>query len=208
MKIGIDFDNTIIDYGDLFHKYAVQKFNMPSTITHDKNAVKRYFISLPDGNTMWTELQGIIYGERILEATMFEGLDHFLRRCKNEGVKVSIISHKSEYPALGPKNNLRHAAKKWLQLNGFFDKASYGLTDASVFFESTLYFKVMRIGIENCTFFIDDLKDIFDETDFPSEVTKILFSQEKISIPNVCICNSWKSIENLIFHNVFKQEKT
>ena len=207
MKIGIDFDNTIIDYGDLFHKYAIQKYSMPSSVPHDKNAVKSYCLSQPDGNAVWTELQGIIYGERILEATMFEGLDHFLRRCKHEGVAVSIISHKSEYPALGPKNNLRLAAKKWLQLNGFFDKSSYGLTDASVFFESTIYFKVMRIGIENCTFFIDDLKDIFDEADFPSEVTKILFSQESISIPNLYICNNWKSIENLIFHNVNKQEK-
>lgn len=207
MKIGIDFDNTIIDYGDLFHKYAVQKFNMPSTVPHDKNSVKNHFISLPDGNTMWTELQGIIYGERILEASVFEGLDHFLRHCKSEGVDISIISHKSEYPALGPKNNLRVAAKKWLQLNGFFDKSAYGLTEASVFFESTIYFKVMRIGIENCTFFIDDLKDIFDETDFPSEVIKVLFSQDKISMPNGYICNSWKSIENLIFHNVNKQER-
>lgn len=208
MKIGIDFDNTIIDYGDLFHKYAMQKFNMPSSVPHDKNAVKSYFISLHDGNTMWTELQGIIYGERILEATMFEGLDHFLRHCKKEGVSVSIISHKSEYPALGPKNNLRLAAKKWLQLNGFFDKSCYGLTEASVFFESTIYFKVMRIGMENCTFFVDDLKDIFDETDFPSEVTKILLSQENVSYPNIYICNNWKSIGNLIFHNVNKQEKT
>jgi hypothetical protein len=208
MKIGIDFDNTIIDYGDLFHKYAVQKFNMPTSVIHDKNSVKSYFISLPDGNTMWTELQGIIYGERILEATMFDGLDHFLRHSKKEGVSVSIISHKSEFPALGPKNNLRDAAKRWLQLNGFFDKSCYGLTEASVFFESTIYFKIMRIGIENCMFFIDDLNDIFKQTDFPSEVTKILFSQEKNSIPGLYICNSWKSIEHLIFHNANKQGKT
>jgi UDP-glucose 4-epimerase len=103
--------------------------------------------------------------------------------------------------------SLRLAAQKWLQLNVFFDKSSYGLTEASVFFGSTIYFKVIRIGIECCTFFIDDLKNVLYETDVPSKVTKIHFSQEMISIPNVYICNNWKSIENLIFHNVFKQEK-
>jgi len=199
MKIGIDFDNTIINYGNTFKKYAMEHFGMPAGIKTEKQSIRTWFWSLPNGNTPWTELQGIVYGEKILEATLFDGLDHFLRRCKDEQIAVSIISHKSEFAALGPKINLRDAAMKWLELNGFFDKSGYALSTTSVFFESTRYFKVMRIGTENCSVFIDDLQDVFEEPSFPATTRKILFSSDHSTINNVTVCPSWKQIEHLVF---------
>jgi hypothetical protein len=198
MKIGIDFDNTIINYGQLFHKYAINRFGMPPGTEPDKNAIRSYFWSLPEGNTLWTELQGIVYGEKILEANPAEGLFHFLSLCKKTEITVCIISHKSEYPALGPRINLRDAALEWLTANKFFDNALFTLPRSSVFFESTRTFKVMRIGTEKCTVFIDDLPEIFEDIHFPADVVKVLYSQEPCSTKDVIACEDWALIEDLI----------
>jgi len=201
MKIGIDFDNTIIDYGKVFHKYAVEYFGLPSTITAEKQTIRSYLWSLPDGNTKWTELQGIVYGDKIQDAAPFDGLDHFLRHCKALQIDICIISHKSVYPSLGPKVNLHDAASGWLDKSGFFNPHAYGLSKSSVFFESTRLFKVMRIGTEKCSVFIDDLTDVFEEKSFPQNVQKILFSHEHSTLDNIVVCGNWNTIENFIFNN-------
>lgn len=198
MKIGIDFDNTIINYGHLFHKYAIERFGMPPGTKPDKNAIRSYFWSIPEGNTLWTELQGIVYGEKILEAVAAEGLYQFLSLCKEAAIAVCVISHKSEFPALGPRINLRDAALKWLNDNNFFDNPLFTLSRSSVFFESTRTFKVMRIGTEKCTIFIDDLPEVFEDVHFPGDVVKVLYSQESCSTKDVIACENWKLIEDLI----------
>ena len=200
MKIGIDFDNTIINYGQLFHKYAIERFGMPQETKPDKSAIRSYFWSLPEGNAKWTELQGIIYGEKILEAVPAEGIYRFLSLCKDRDIAVCIISHKSEFPALGPEVNLRDAALEWLTANDFFNESHYALPRSSVFFESTRKLKVMRIGQEKCAVFIDDLPEVFEEDIFPVDVIKILYSQIEHSNAkaNVIVCEDWKLIENLI----------
>lgn len=204
MKIGIDFDNTIINYGQLFHKYAIERFGMPPGTAPDKNAIRSYFWSLPEGNTQWTELQGIVYGEKILEACPAEGLCQFLSLCSEKDITVCVISHKSEFPALGPRLNLRDAALKWLTVNNFFDNSFIALPRSSVFFESTRNFKVMRIGIEKCSVFIDDLPEVFEEAHFPADVVKILYSHEPCKTEDVTACEDWKLIEKLIDQKIKK----
>lgn len=194
MKIGIDFDNTIIDYGDLFYKCAIDMFGMPSQIIAEKSAIRSYFWSLPDGNTLWTELQGIVYGEKILEAIQPPGLDEFLNFCNEHQIPWCIISHKSEFPAIGTKVKLRDAAFEWLTVNGFFSSLGYGLKRSSVFFETTKNSKIMRIKNENCTLFIDDLPDIFTDVNFPANTIKFLYTKDHFTSTNMIICKDWKSI--------------
>jgi hypothetical protein len=201
MKIGIDFDNTIIDYGQLFHKYAVDRFGMPPSIGAEKTSVKAYFLSLPNGNTPWTELQGIVYGEKILEATLYNDCGDFLLYCKDKSIPVCVISHKSEFPALGPRINLRTAAIDWLAKNGFFDQTCFALEKSSVFFEPTRLSKLSRIASQECTIFIDDLPEIFEDKDFPQNVRKILFSSENVASNNVSLFDNWNAIKNFIFNH-------
>ena len=42
-RIGIDFDNTIIIYDDVFYHCAIEFFNMPRYILADKPSVRDYF---------------------------------------------------------------------------------------------------------------------------------------------------------------------
>src|SRR5580704_16283547 len=121
-SIGLDFDNTVVIYDRLLHTCAVEHFGMPREVPAGKKAIRSWFWSQPDGNTPWTELQGIMYGTRIGEAEVAPGLEDLLLACARDRVRVGIVSHKTEFPALGPRVSLRRAAMDFLDARGFFSR--------------------------------------------------------------------------------------
>ena len=64
MIIGIDFDNTIIKYDNLFYEIALEKKLIPKTLQKNKEEVKNFFINNNIEN-QWTMLQGEVYGSKI-----------------------------------------------------------------------------------------------------------------------------------------------
>ena len=115
MHIGVDFDNTIVSYDELFHRAAVDSGLIPSSLPHRKVSVRSHLRSQPDGENQWIRLQSVVYGSRIMEATLCEGFDLFATHCRNQGIRMSVISHKLQYPALGPRIDLREAAIRWMR---------------------------------------------------------------------------------------------
>ena len=65
MHIGIDFDNTIITYDNLFHKYALKLQLINESVAKNKQVIRDTIRKLPNGNDRWTELQGLVYGKYI-----------------------------------------------------------------------------------------------------------------------------------------------
>ena len=63
-KIGIDFDNTIISYANIFYQVCYKKNLVPRNIKRDKENIKRYVVN-QNGEKAWTLLQGEIYGKYI-----------------------------------------------------------------------------------------------------------------------------------------------
>lgn len=114
-------------------------------------------------------------------ARPYVGVLDFFHQCTLLKIPVCIISHKTKVPYLGPSYDLHLAASKWLQKTD--------LSHVPAFFEPTLKSKLERIRKENCTMFIDDLPELFNEKEFPENVTKVLFD------PQV---NSWSEINNLL----------
>jgi hypothetical protein len=197
-SIGLDFDNTVVIYDRLMHRCAVELYGMPPSVTAGKKAIRSWFWSQPDGNTPWTELQGIIYGTRIGEADVAPGLEELLVACARAGVKVGIVSHKTEFPALGPRVSLRQAARDFLEARGFFTRL--GLAREDVFFEGTLEEKVQRVGRQGHTAFVDDLPDVFLHPKFPNDVKRILYDPAKAHepIPGVHPGRTWAEIGDLL----------
>ena len=108
MRIGIDFDNTIVEYGDIFMKQACRLGWIKGGEKRTKQHVRDLIRKLPDGEMKWKKLQGLVYGKRIIDANPFEGVMKFVHRCRSEHVDVFIISHKTEYAeAVEEKVNLR-----------------------------------------------------------------------------------------------------
>jgi hypothetical protein len=176
-RIGIDFDNTIISYDAVFLSAAIERGLAAGDFTGGKRAVRDAIRLLPDGETCWQRLQGYVYGQGIAGATMFDGLEDFLRRCRRGGHGVMIVSHKTEYGHFDPARvNLREAALGWMRDRGFFAEDGFAIRREDVHFEASRAEKLRRIRILGCTHFIDDLREVLDDPDFPPGVERFLFS--------------------------------
>jgi hypothetical protein len=174
MRIGVDFDNTIVCYDALFQRVARETGAVPEEIPANKSEVRNH-LRRTGREELWTELQGLVYGPRIIEATPYPGVKDFFMACRKAARPVRIISHKTRHPFLGVRHDLHAAALRWLEKHEFFDPEGIGLTRDDVFLELTKEAKLERIAQTGCTHFIDDLPEFLGETGFPPRVERILF---------------------------------
>ena len=73
IRVGIDFDNTIVDYDDVFLTAARARGFVGEGFQGGKDVVREALRLQPDGENAWRSLQGDVYGKRIMDAT--HGLD-------------------------------------------------------------------------------------------------------------------------------------
>jgi hypothetical protein len=196
MRIGIDFDNTIVCYDELFHRVALERGLIPASLPVNKGCVRDY-LRETGREDVWTAMQGDVYGARMLEATAFPGACEFFTRAARENLDICIVSHKTRHPYLGPKYDLHQAATAWLERQGFFDANQIGLDRGRVFFELTKQGKLERIAATGCTHFVDDLPELLAEPAFPRGVARVLFDPTGTAEadPEVYRVRSWKEIE-------------
>ncbi len=199
MLVGVDFDNTIVCYDGLFHRIAVEKGLVPAGVPMTKEAVRDYLRRVGREDD-WTALQGLAYGPGMRDAAPFPGVCDFFTRCRQRGVAVRIISHRTRRPFLGPPYNLHQAAHDWLAVHGFCGPGPIGLTRAQVHLELTKADKLKRIALAGCDWFIDDLPEFLGEPAFPPAVGRIHFQPAGPSVddPRWRRAASWLEIEDLL----------
>lgn len=203
MLIGVDFDNTIVCYDEVFYQAAVEKGLIPEDVSINKGSVRDYLRAWGKEEA-WTELQGVVYGVYIQYAPPFPGVTEFFKRCREHDIRIYIISHKTRYPFLGKTYDLHDAAHRWLQQNGFYDSEITGLNREQVYFELTKKEKIDRIAAVGCNYFIDDLPEFLKEPEFPEGVARILFDPNN-HYPvnnNFLRTTSWKEIEKIILKEI------
>jgi hypothetical protein len=200
LRIGLDFDNTIITYDAVFLATARKWALVGADFIGGKQAIRDAIRLLPDGELSWQKLQGQVYGKGLAQAEMVEGVDAFLRRCRASNVPVTIVSHKTEFGHHDPDRiNLRDAARAWMSEHGFFQTGGYGIAPDAVYFESTRQDKIARIAQVGCSHFIDDLEEVLCDPTFPSEVERILFSDVAPASGLCIVCPTWRQIEERVF---------
>jgi hypothetical protein len=200
LRIGIDFDNTIITYDDVFRAAAEAGKLIAPGFSGNKQAVRDAIRLLPDGELAWQRLQGQVYGKGIGGAAVVTGVTTFLRRCRAEGSTVVVVSHKTEYGHFDPDRvNLRKAALNWMAGQGLLG-GDRGIALADVYFESTRAEKLARIAALALTHFIDDLEEVLSDPDFPPDVERILFADGvQPASPSYVRCSTWRDIERQVF---------
>lgn len=202
MRIGIDFDNTIVNY-DLLFQYLAKKYNLvDNNWKGRKKELRKLLVSKKNGVFLWKKLQGKAYGKYMNLAVTNKGIENFLNRTNYLNNQIFIISHKTKYGHYDKeKKLLRVEAIKWLQKNKFFDKKSIGIKRNNVYFEPTINKKIQRINNLNLDFFIDDLELILDHSKFNTETKKILFSlDQKNKIKKKYLTfNNWRDISYFIY---------
>jgi hypothetical protein len=199
MRIGIDFDNTIVSYDALFHQVALEKQLISSSLPKSKLAVRDY-LRESNKEDLWTLMQGEVYGSRMDDAIAYPGFFKFAKQAQECGHQIFIISHKTRHPFAGPKYDLHQAAKDWV--NKFMTLNDISLNEnTDAFFEITKEDKISRIFQLNCDIFIDDLPEILTMQGFPDNTQKILFDFEgthSINHSQFTSANSWQHIQDLI----------
>ena len=174
MNIGLDFDNTIVCYDEVFHLAALDVGLISPDLPKVKNLVRDH-LRANDQETEWTSLQGAVYGARMSEAIAFPGVQAFIATAIQKGHRISIVSHKTAYTVQGPKYDLHSAARRWLESNGFYQ---LGLSEENIYFELTREEKVKRIRSLACEAFVDDLPEVLEA--LSADIRRILFDPNDI----------------------------
>src|SRR5579872_4597470 len=193
MRMGFDFDNTIVNYDKIFHTVAKEQGLIPIDLPKNKTAVRDYLRSI-DKENCWTEMQGYVYGARMSEAEAYPGALRFIRLAKEAGHTLAIVSHKTKYNYLGEKYDLHQAARAWIK-QYLCDEEQLFIPEQQIYFELTKEEKLARIASFGCDIFIDDLPEILLALQFPSKTQRILFDpqnhhQDK-ALEEIQIVSSW-----------------
>jgi hypothetical protein len=176
--IGLDLDNTIIDYERAFAPVAEDTGLIPrGTGVASKEEIKALLRGTA-GEEAWMRLQGQIYGRYIERATLYPGVADFIFAVISQGARVVIVSHKTRFGHFdAARIDLHEAALGWLDRRGFFTRE--GLDRRDVYFEETRSGKLARIAQIGCDTFVDDLPEIFHDPGFPKTVGKLWFAGDR-----------------------------
>ena len=112
MLIGVDLDNTIINYESVFKHILNETVSIKDSY---KQTLKKKLQSV-SLNT-WTKIQGEVYGKYIYKAKLSNNFQNFLDFTKKNSLKVIIVSHKTKFPIIGKRINLHNTALNFLNNN-------------------------------------------------------------------------------------------
>lgn len=191
MRIGVDFDNTIVCYDGVFYKTAIDLGWIPKDTGQSKKDVKQFFL---DTNTepKWTELQGIVYGDTIKDASIFPGLKEVISQWRELRHDIFLVSHKTQYPIIGEKLNFHDAANSWLH-----KQEVHSLFDA-IYFCPQKDKKLAKISELQLDWFIDDLPSILEHELFPERTQRCLFEPQG-SVGKLYPCAmSWLEVGQIV----------
>ena len=200
--IGLDFDNTIVLYDEIFYNYALENDYIDPTTEKTKKAVRDELIKRGK-EQLFTQIQGIVYGKLICDALIQDGFINALVKLYNLNYKISIVSHKTKYPIIGEKYNLHKSAYNWLIKNKILENKLFQLNASNIYFEETEEKKIKRIKEIGCTHYIDDLSKILLKLD--DDITKIHFVKGASNFDNknkFFILDDWNNFDKLIENKV------
>ena len=200
--LGIDLDNTIINYENLFSRVAIDLGLLPESMRRASKAdVKRALSQDNDGHD-WMRLQGQVYGQYVSQAKPYTGALETLRSLTaNPDLRVCIVSHKTRYGHFDEtRADLRDAAMDWLAAHELVGSNSAGVDERDIFFTDSREEKIGVVGNLGCRAVVDDLIEVLTHSAFPATSRRILFAPNSRISPtdDILVCRSWLAVENAL----------
>ena len=177
LHLGIDLDNTIVDYEHVFAEAGVAMGLLrPGLGLSGKAMVKSHLVA--QSEELWMRLQGQVYGRFIARARPYPGVQEFVAALRARGARISIVSHKTRLGHFDTERvDLWETARVWLASQGFVGGGVATLED--VHFLVSREAKIARISELRCDLFIDDLAEVLLHPQFPAATRPIWFAGSK-----------------------------
>ena len=170
-RIGLDLDNTVIDYAPAYRAVA-REMGLPQQLV-DRESIRESLRKSEEDDEEWQRFQALLYTDGLAYAQPAPGLLEFLRLCDSIGVNVVIISHKSETtPARFGSRDLRAPAAEWLDTQGIVPAH---VSPDGVFFCADRVDKVRTIAATQCDVFVDDLTEVLNDPGMPSSILRFRY---------------------------------
>jgi hypothetical protein len=198
IKLGLDFDNTIVCYDAAIAVLADELFDLPPEVPRTKLGLRDYLRGA-GRETEWTTFQGELYGPGIRHAQPFDGAIETMLQLVAAGHELVIVSHRSRRPYAGEPHDLHAAARCWvaerLQSAGLFAEIN-----GSVNFLETRQEKVSLIAKLRCQAFLDDLPEVLGSPGFPTSAKGILFdpSGSRPSQEGMRCISAWSELRAVV----------
>jgi len=172
--IGLDLDNTVIDYTPAYRATAA-RMGLPPEFT-DRKSIRPLLRRSEVDDLEWRRFQAFLYTEGLAYAKPAAGLRDFLNLCAKLHVRVFIVSHKTTTtPVQFGGHDLRGPAKAWLVDQGIAPDHT-NLND--IYFCSTRAEKVQKIASLDCQAFVDDLIEVLEHPDLPMDIRRFHYQLE------------------------------
>jgi hypothetical protein len=170
-RLGIDLDNTILNYDPLFLSEASRK----GLGLKGDGSLKEILMGLirlqPQGELEWARIEAELMGPRILDVQPHPSAFEFLIELRNRQIPFFFITHRPRFPEIGMPHDLHMWMGRWLECHHVYDRL--GLKNEDVFIETSAENKIHRIRSELCTHYLDRGGDFFSHPNFPPDVHKI-----------------------------------
>lgn len=168
-RIGIDLDNTIVNYDAVAQFFADQE-SLPNVMCLD-DLRKRFKVKHAE---KWQLLQSKIYTEGLTLAQPTENALAFLSKARNSNVELYLVSHKTSFtPARFGGKDLRTPALEWLKRESVYPNLISG---NNVYFCESQQEKIQTIVNLQLDWFVDDLREVLEHPKFPSQTFRWWFA--------------------------------
>jgi hypothetical protein len=176
--IGIDLDNTIVNYEEVCRKLLSEQGCDCLFSGNARSVLKSHLMSQLEGNLKWTLVQGHLYGNGMKDASLYPGvLDAFLSLL-TAGFEIHILSHKSRYPAIGQPMDFHECAHQFLCERLISSIEDRFRDQVKIAFFPTQDAKVKAIKMRGCMVFVDDLLSVLRHPEFPCHTEGFHFDPE------------------------------
>ena len=198
-KIGLDLDNTIIDYSEVF-PFVAKKLNLvDQSWLGSKSNLRKILLKRKNGAFLWEKVQGLVYGEYLERAQLYPGLLRLLWLCKQRGIKVEIVSHKTKFGHHDAnKVPLREKAKAFLISKKIYGNKQEHLISEVIFCDTRID-KLNEIIERQFDIFVDDLVEVLNHHLFPEKTKAVLFNPDgRIKKSKMLTVESWFRLERIL----------
>lgn len=172
-RIGLDLDNTLIDYSSAYAHFAPD-FGI-TALNPTREVIRTQLRLGDDRDERWQEFQSRLYTEGLKFAQPAPALSQLMTACAEASIEVVAVSHKTKRgPELFGALDLRGPAEEWILA---YATDLLPLTRERIHFADTLEAKVEQISVLQLDVFIDDLPRVLQHADWPSSTFGIHYQR-------------------------------